>query len=154
MHLELDYYKKSMDWLGSKNNYVIFSDDNQWCKQQPLFSSDNIKFAEDLTNGREELDLCLMSLCDKHIIANSTFSWWGAYLSNQETIIVPDKWFKGSNFSNNNTSDLYPKNWYLVEKKSYNLRNRSDGSNHSLENIRERLEGSSHRKKLYIWRFV
>jgi|TARA_Y100000389_G_C17463616_1_gene523686 hypothetical protein len=113
--LELDYYKKSMDWLGSKNNYVIFSDDNQWCKQQPLFSSDNIKFAEDLTNGREELDLCLMSLCDKHIIANSTFSWWGAYLSNQETIIVPDKWFKGSNFSNNNTSDLYPKNWYLVE---------------------------------------
>lgn len=113
--LDLDYYKESIDRLGSKNNYVLFSDDNQWCKQQSIFNSDNIKFAEDLTNGSEELDLCLMSLCNKHIIANSTFSWWGAYLSKQEAIIAPDKWFKGSNFSNNNTSDLYPKNWYLVE---------------------------------------
>lgn len=113
--LDLEYYENSIDMLGYQNNYIIFSDDSQWCKNQNIFKSDNFIFAEDLTSSKQEVDLCLMSLCNRHIIANSTFSWWGAYLSNQETVIAPRMWFGKTNYSNNNTPDLYPDNWELVE---------------------------------------
>ncbi len=113
--LGLDYYKKSIEILGTDNNYLIFSDDSVWCKNQSIFKSKNMNFAVDLSNGRQEIDLCLMTLCNRHIIANSTFSWWGAYLSKQESVIAPNNWFKKTILSNNTTSDLYPLNWDLVE---------------------------------------
>jgi hypothetical protein len=63
------------------------------------------------THGREDWQqLLLMSLCTHHIIANSTFSWWGAYLGNQENItIYPSTWFaKGVH---HNICDLFPSHW-------------------------------------------
>ena len=54
--------------------------------------------------------MCLMSMCSDHIIANSTFSWWGAWLANAGIVIAPSKWF-GENLTHNNTKDLYLKDW-------------------------------------------
>ena len=59
--------------------------------------------------------MLLMSLCDHHIIANSTFSWWGAYFNNNEDKIVcyPEKWF-GEALQQNNTCDLCPPEWTRI----------------------------------------
>ena len=78
------------------------------------FSKLNL-FSDTFTSGKQALDLCLMTLCEKQIIANSTFSWWGAYLSSQKVVLTPKEWFKNTNYSDRDTSDLYPNNWKQVE---------------------------------------
>ena len=54
-----------------------------------------------------------MTLCDRHIIANSTFSWWGAWLSNSKQVIAPTKWF-GPNNKHLNTKDLILDSWIKI----------------------------------------
>lgn len=113
--LSIEYYKQCIEYFGSKKQYIVFSDDVQWCKNQNIFKSDNFLFSDIYTGGQQELDLCLMSLFSHHVIANSTFSWWGAYLSSQESVLSPSDWFKNSNFSNRDTTDLYPPNWIQIK---------------------------------------
>jgi hypothetical protein len=57
-------------------------------------------------NNNDCLDLYQMTLCKSSIIANSSFSWWGAYLSEKEKVIAPKKWF-----NNKNVDDLYCDDW-------------------------------------------
>ena len=57
--------------------------------------------------------MCLMSLCKSHIIANSSFSWWGAWLSNSRDVVAPSTWF-GPNNAHLDTKDLYCKGWTLI----------------------------------------
>ncbi len=66
-------------------------------------------------NTDNRVDLCLMSLCDDFIIANSTFSWWGAWLSSNQNkqIIAPSTWF-GPNNSHLDTRDLIPNSWKIL----------------------------------------
>ena len=58
------------------------------------------------------IDMCLMSMCSDFIIANSSFSWWGAWLANRGTVIAPKKWF-GVNL-NHDTKDLIPDKWEVI----------------------------------------
>lgn len=103
--LDLDYYNKAIKEFGEKQKYIIFSDDIEWCKL-------NFEFLENKTfaHCQEDWeDLILMSTCRGHIIANSTFSWWGAWLSGNKTI-APNNWFK----NNIDSYDLYCKEWRRI----------------------------------------
>lgn len=79
--LSLDYYENALNEFDDECEVVIFSDDPDWCINQKLFDSDRFMVSE--TNNNY-LDMCLMTLCKGHIIANSSFSWWGAWLSNSK----------------------------------------------------------------------
>lgn len=106
--LDFEYYKRSMNILKS-NTYLIFSHDFEWAKEN--FTEKNhvlFEFDDELMN------LIAMSYCDNHIIANSTFSWWGAYLnkSKTKTIVAPNQWFNPE--SNIPEFDLIPSTWIKI----------------------------------------
>jgi hypothetical protein len=91
---DIEYYNKAFNYLNNKNiNVLIFSDDIEWCKN-------NLKFKNTyyIEGEEDKTDLYMMSLCTHNIIANSTFSWWGAWLNNNynKIVIAPDKWFAAS----------------------------------------------------------
>ena len=109
-NLSLDYYAKGLDHFEGRN-VIIFSDDPDWCKQQELFKDDNRFLVSEGNN--HYTDMCLMSLCKSHIIANSSFSWWGAWLSNSRDVVAPSTWF-GPNNAHLDTKDLYCKGWTLI----------------------------------------
>lgn len=109
--LELDYYKRALREFDDNAIVLVFSDDPEWCNQQDLFSDDRFLIAEQNSNY---VDMCLMSLCSGHIIANSSFSWWGAWLSNSKKIVAPKDWFKGSENEHLDTSDIIPEEWIVV----------------------------------------
>lgn len=135
-----DYYKKCFEIVGDYDYAIVFSDDFEWCENQEIFSADNIlisktydevNYNKDLnlvSNNSNLYDLCLMSMCDKHIIANSSFSWWGAWLANSSFVCYPDPWF-GEDFMNKlhwdfevmiDLKDLCPENWNSV-KYNFNV---------------------------------
>lgn len=98
---------------------VVFSDDILWCKEN-IKGYPEIVYVEDNDNpdglyarhGKAFTDLFLMTYCDAYIISPSTFSWWGAWLSQNPgaIVIAPEKWFIGSR-SERNISDVYPSHW-------------------------------------------
>ena len=65
-------------------------------------------------NNSTYMDLCLMTMCSGHITANSSFSWWGAYLSKSNVIVSPRNWFVGSQNEGIDTKDLLPPDWVTV----------------------------------------
>ena len=84
-----NYYVRAMDMFPGEK-FLVFSDDIEWCKQSPLFKG--CEFSE----GKDEVeDLNLMMSCKSHIIANSSFSWWGAWLgiNPDKKVIAPKQWF-------------------------------------------------------------
>lgn len=87
----VDYYTKSIETIGKDNHYLIFSDDIEWCKENLSFINNKI-FVE---GNKDYEDLYLMSFCKDNIIANSSFSWWGAWLNqnNDKKVIYPSVWF-------------------------------------------------------------
>ena len=100
----MDYYKNAIKMIGMEKSYLIFSDDIEWCKLNFDFLENKI-----FVNGNTDFqDLYLMSKCNDNIIANSTFSWWGAWLNQNpnKKVIAPKIWF-GNFYSNFNTNDLY-----------------------------------------------
>lgn len=108
--LDISYYKKALELFDSRE-VLVFSDDSEWCKQQTLFSDDRFSIAEGNSNY---IDLCLMTLCSGHIIANSSFSWWGAWLSDSKQVVAPSGWFSGSQNECLNTADLIPDSWVMI----------------------------------------
>ncbi len=96
--LETNYYKKSITYFQerlSKSNYqfIIFSDDQEWSKSYIKTTFPNLNSIFPIE--KDYLELYLMSCCNHQIIANSSFSWWGAYLNRnpEKIIIAPKKWF-------------------------------------------------------------
>ena len=103
------YYKVALSIIGKDLPVLVFSDDPNWCKMQDFFEDDRFLISE----NDPYLDLCLMSLCHYHIISNSSFSWWGAWLSDSKMTIAPKNWFSGQAI-NKDTSDLYCSNWIIL----------------------------------------
>jgi len=89
----MSYYEKALELFDKNVQIFVFSDDPIWCKEQELFADDNIMLSE---GNDADVDLCLMSKCDYHIIANSSFSWWGAWLGDSEKVVAPSNWFADS----------------------------------------------------------
>ena len=106
----LDYYEKALSKFDAKRQVVIFSDDPKWCMEQELFEGNRFLVSE--ATGPYH-DLYLMTQCSDFIIANSSFSWWGAWLANRGRVIAPKKWF-GPNNAHLNTKDLYCEHWEVI----------------------------------------
>lgn len=108
--LSLEYYQKALSAFPT-GQVIVFSDDPKWCFDQNIFKDDRFLISE---NTNQYVDMCLMTLCKRHIIANSSFSWWGAWLSKSEHVIAPSGWFEGSNNSHLDTKDLIPEEWETI----------------------------------------
>lgn len=109
-NLELDYYKKALKEFDEKRQVIIFSDDPIWCKEEDIFSDDRFLVSD---GNSPYQDLYMMTKCSDFIIANSTFSWWGAWLANVGKVIAPSIWF-GPNLKYKNLKDLYCDNWVVL----------------------------------------
>lgn len=108
--LGLDYYQKAVKEVVKKVPKAVFyiiSDDPVWCKENLKLEYPTV-YVDHNTKGAD--DMRLMRACKHNIIANSTFSWWGAWLNeNPDKIVVaPKQWFQGSSAD---VSDLIPKDW-------------------------------------------
>lgn len=110
--LNVKYYRNAINHINKINNgcrYVVFSDDIKWCK-------DNIKQYFNLKNeitfekNDDITDLFKMSQCDYGIVANSSFSWWGAWLGKEKTVLCPKIPFKHDIKRNG----FYPTNWIKI----------------------------------------
>ncbi len=113
---ETDYYKNSIIYFQEKfrkTNYkfVVFSDDQEWSKNYMKEFFPHIKPIFPIL--KDYLELYLMSCCNHQIIANSSFSWWGAFLNNnpEKIIIAPKKWF-GSDGPPKHC--LYMDDWIII----------------------------------------
>ena len=101
-----DYYYAALKHTGGK--VVLFSDEP---KRATAYLPD-IKFH--FVHQGNTLDaLATMISCRRHIIANSTFSWWGAWLAKSECVIAPKQWF-GPAASHLETKDIYPESWIII----------------------------------------
>ena len=105
----IEYYKNAIDVMGDYDYIFVFSDDIQWCKDNLKFN--NMIFMESFT---EIEDLYLMSFCKKNIIANSSFSWWAAWLNKNldKKVVAPSKWF--GDHVGINQSDIIPDSWIKI----------------------------------------
>lgn len=111
----LGYYKKAIQLITrkvSEPHFFIFSDDPDWCKANLRLHYPTVYVSHNLGKKDYE-DMRLMSACRHNIIANSTFSWWGAWLNKNpdKIIIAPKKWFRESSI---NTKDLIPDSWIKI----------------------------------------
>lgn len=111
----IEYYKKCISKFNSDRQFVIISDDIDWCKSQELFFGNNFFFVNmnEFNVPKAHYDMCISSFCDDFIISNSTFAWWCSWLSKNKNkkVYSPVPWF-GNNYSNWNTDDLYP-NYFI-----------------------------------------
>ena len=109
-----EYYYKAMQYMEErigKCDFVFFSDDISWVKEN--FYVKNAIYIEEQMFEKycDWYDMCLMSICRHNIIANSTFSWWGAWLNqnNGKIVIAPKRWINSCEYE-----DIYPKNWITI----------------------------------------
>jgi len=113
--LGIDYYTRALNLIRKKvkdPHIFVFSDDIFWVRKN-LKTDIPIYFIDHNGAEKDYEDLRLMSNCKHHIIANSSFSWWGAWLCNnsEKMIIAPKKWFNAPGI---NASDIIPDSWFKV----------------------------------------
>ena len=111
--LSWDYYEKAMAHIKERvvdPVFFIFSDDIEWCKQNIILSEQTYYLDDSTADIKAQGHLYLMQQCKHFIISNSTFAWWGAWLStNKDKIVIaPKKWFADSSL---NSDDIIPKQW-------------------------------------------
>ena len=108
------YYLRAVEFVQShieSPTFYVFSDDPQWGQEQGIFPEGTV-FVSGHIGKQSYIDMQLMSLCNHHIIANSSFSWWGAWLGQGEKTIViaPRTWFK-----HRQRPDIIPQNWITID---------------------------------------
>jgi len=126
----LDYYREAVRYIEQKlltENLlvIVFSDDLEWAREN-LTLNNEVVYADVNSAEHDHLDLLFMANCDHNIIANSTFSWWSAWINPNpsKVVVAPNKWFN-TNYRKRqknawiqspyyNTRDLYPSNWKLL----------------------------------------
>jgi hypothetical protein len=110
----LDYYRAAIQNILERveaPSFFIFSDDIPWVKEH-LVLDIPCRYVDHNQGVESYNDMRLMSLCRHHIIANSSFSWWGAWLNPdpQKIVIAPQKWFANDNI----VDDLFPPEWVTM----------------------------------------
>lgn len=106
----VEYYMAAVSQVSQKvknPKLYVFSDDPNWCKQNLKFTQPTVYISHN-SDGSE--DMRLMKACKHNIIANSSFSWWGAWLNtNPDKIVIgPTQWFS---HAESNTKDIIPESW-------------------------------------------
>ena len=116
----LEYYEKALQEFDSNQPVIVFSDSPEWVKEQEFFKGDRFMISEPQDKYSDGsylpyVDLCLMSLCSHAIIANSSMSWWGAWLQSNpnKKVVAPKMWF-GPAYSDKDTKDLYCPDWVVI----------------------------------------
>lgn len=109
----MNYYQKAVQIIKEKitnPTFFIFSDDINWAKEN--FKGDEYYFVSN-KEIKETEDLILMSLCKHNIIANSSFSWWGAWLNknHEKTVIAPRHWL---NIKKDIAGKVLPDSWIKI----------------------------------------
>lgn len=113
---DIDYYKKGIELIlsdGLKHDFYIFSNDMDWCKENiaPLVFGNDIHYVTKNKGKQSCWDMFLMTYCKDLIIANSSFSWWGAFLNkNVNRVVVPDPWL-----NRDCEIDNYEKKWIRIK---------------------------------------
>lgn len=103
-----EYYREALSYFNPSGRFVVMSDDIEWCMRQDMFSGFDFRTA---TSDHE--DLYVMSKARNNIIANSSFSWWGAWLNKnpEKKVIAPWLWFNPGYIPIEDTMDLIPSDW-------------------------------------------
>lgn len=107
--LDLQYYEKATK-LFPEQQFFVFSDDIDWCKKNWAIANSTF-----IDNIDPWTDLWHITEYENHIIANSSFSWWGAWLctNKDKKVVAPKTWF-GPAFSYHDTKDLIPEQWITL----------------------------------------
>lgn len=114
------YYRQALDRLkaeiGDEADLFVFSDDPAAAERLLSFVPSSRLVPVSGHPERPWEDMALMAHCRHHVIANSSFSWWGAWLNpaSDKVVIAPRAWFAANELAKRDTKDLYPKGWLLA----------------------------------------
>jgi hypothetical protein len=111
-----EYYERGIKYISGKTvieKIYVFSDDINWCRENLAFKTPAVFVGGEYVGIKGEGHMFLMSKCKSFIIANSTFSWWAAWLSNypDKIVVCPKQWFGDASRA---TSDLIPDSWIQI----------------------------------------
>ena len=109
--MTLEYYQKALEKLPNDLLIIAFSDEPE--EADKIFSSLGRKYF--IPESEDQFtDMCTMTLCNYHVIANSSYSWWGAWLSDSKHVVAPSNWFGDDDIMPKNWSDIYCPEWTVI----------------------------------------
>ena len=123
--MKKEYYLEALSHFDESKKIIVLSDTIDWCKKQDWLQDDRFLFSDSSYEVFDDgasvpyIDLCLMSLCSGGIIANSSMSWWGAWLQNDRgKVVAPHPWYgeKAYNYGNAELcdADIIPERWTKI----------------------------------------
>ena len=123
--MKKEYYLEALSHFDESKKVIVLSDTIDWCKEQDWLQDDRFLFSDSSYEVFDDgasvpyIDLCLMSLCSGGIIANSSMSWWGAWLQNDRgKVVAPYPWYgaKAYNYGNAELcdADIIPERWIKI----------------------------------------
>ena len=123
--MKKEYYLEALSHFDESKKVIVLSDTIDWCKKQDWLQDDRFLLSDSSYEVFDDgasvpyIDLCLMSLCSGGIIANSSMSWWGAWLQNDRgKVVAPYPWYgaKAYNYGNAELcdADIIPERWTKI----------------------------------------